>query len=192
MVVIQLRTSILLLVFGLIILSSCSKDEENCKIGENIPVLFQYEQINFAWEYSHSGWFIDNYGNIRGFNLPQSWSWPDSLGYISGKELIQNLYQTDTTYLTIDITELNEKAAMITGTINGAISDSINPKADAGLYSIYCFYWDSEKNMYKRQVLKTVGDIEFYNKESEAIELSDWLIEIGNRFHQCFMWSCED
>jgi hypothetical protein len=182
------------------ILSSCSKIEidENSKLDEryemveDVAVLFQYEYSNAAWGYQHNGWFMDSLGVIRGYSQPDTWNWPDSLGYISYDELLQNINQYDTVYTDISISDINEKKELILATIDGEISDLVHRMADAGQSSIYCFCWDKDKEMYKRQLLETKGDFERYNKESEAVQLSDWLIDIGKNIQDCFMWSCNE
>lgn len=182
------------LIIAFLTLSSCENDEDNTinKKNDNsdLIVLFQYEYMNWAWGYSHSGWFIDNHGNVKGYNLPDHWKWTDSLGYITYDSLIYNYNQSDTLYCQIDTTTLYEKSQLIDETINGNLSDLNCHGADIGGMALYCYSWDRIKYKYKRQLLAETGDCEQINTTPEAIQLTDYLIQVGKLNAQCFWFSC--
>jgi len=138
-------------------------------------VLFQFEYLNFAWGFAHSGWFIDNKGEIRGYNSPNDWKFVDSLGYITQDKLLLNYNQASTSLGQIDLDELLEKSQLIESTLNGELSERDCPGADIGSFSLHCYYWDSDKNKYKRQFLSMTGDCERINTADEAKELTNFL-----------------
>ena len=160
---------------AIFLLSTCEKDELD---QPDLYVLFQYEYVNYAWGFSHNGWFIDNKGNIKGYKLPEIWKGCDSLDYIAYDSLICNYNQTDTVLGQVDLETLFEKSAMIEKTLNGDLSEMDCHGADMGRLSFYCYYWDSVKKKYKRQFLSEEGDCEQYNTTSEAIDLTYYLKHI--------------
>src|SRR5665647_2073732 len=56
-----------------------------CEIINDLhpTALFEIQYINHAWGYQHSGSIIDASGDVREFDLPSVWNYPDSEGYIS-------------------------------------------------------------------------------------------------------------
>src|SRR4030042_6661602 len=154
-----IQISLTYLILALITLSSCEKEDNKCD-NSNLLVLFQYDYFNNAWGYVHIGWFVDKKGNVKGYHYPDDWKWTDSAGYIAYDSLIYNYNQTDTLYGQIDIVTLWKKSNLICGTLNGELSDLECPGRDMGQMILSCYYWDSEKNKYKRQFLATKGDCE--------------------------------
>jgi hypothetical protein len=156
---------------------SCTK--EAISLREEQPVYFEYEYVNYAWEYQHSGWLIDPSGKIHGYNLPDVWNFPDSAGFISETNIEMNLSQTDTIYdYQIITSELNKRIHLIPEAAVGRLSELKNAMADAGGWSYYCYIWDSCNKKYKRILLDLKGDFEQFNKSSAARNLVSWLKEV--------------
>lgn len=175
------------------IISSCEKSDinvDNQTQKLNLQILFQFEYINYAWGYSHSGWFIDNEGNVKGYNVPNDWRIVDSLSYISKDDLIYNYNQTDTLYSQIDSIILNEKTRLIQNTLNGELSEINCHGADIGGFSLYCYFWDNMNSKHKRVLLARTGDCEQINTSTEAKELTEYLIQVGKLHASCFWFSC--
>lgn len=171
---------IIFLIIGTLFSTACKKDNcSNSKLDNDI--YFQVEHINFAWGYTHIGAFIDKNGNILRYdlsnNLPNDWVYADSLGYISSSDLLSNINKAIIDSQ-INVDTLNMKAALISQTINGALSDIEYLGADVGQSGYYCYYWDSDKNKYKRQLLFETGDREQYNTNTQAVELTRYLKQI--------------
>ncbi|MCK9312049.1 MAG: hypothetical protein M0P26_07200, partial [Bacteroidales bacterium] len=59
--------------------------------------------------------------------------------------------------------------------------------ADIGEMALYCYYWDRKKNKYKRQLLAVTGDYGQINTTSNAIQLTNYLIQIGE-LNKLFFW----
>ncbi|MCB9034708.1 MAG: hypothetical protein H6553_12780 [Chitinophagales bacterium] len=164
-------------IIGTLFFTACKKEKStDSKLNPNI--LFQVEYYNMAWAYTHLGIFIDENGNVLKYNLsnnyPNNWKRVDSLDYISSKDLLSNInFATIDSQINVDT--LLQKATLIQATINGTLSDIQYLGADIGLHSYYCYYWDSNKNKYKRQLLFVTGDYQQYNTTAEAIELTEYL-----------------
>jgi hypothetical protein len=99
---------------------------------ENQPVFFEYHYINFAWGVADHGWMIDQEGNIRGYEHPENYRWPDSTGYLRADDLLYNLAQTDTVLETISYKEFKRYTRLISGAAEGALSDYTRRGADMG------------------------------------------------------------
>ena len=168
-----------LILFGFIS-GSCEKDEIKIK-NSDLIVLFQYEYMNWAWGFSHAGWFIDNKGNVQKYVKPENWI-SDSSGYYDYAGLISNYNQTIALIGQVDLEELNEKSALIVGTLNGQLSEIECHGADMGSLNYYCYSWDPEKKKFKRQLLSSGGDCEQINTTPEAIELTEYLKGINHLF----------
>jgi len=70
-----MRNIRLLFILGLMIfsLTNCEKDNDGTDISmTNQRIYFQYDYINFAWGYQHSGWLIDSSGNVHCYNKPDN------------------------------------------------------------------------------------------------------------------------
>ena len=108
----RVRKVILISLLSIILFASCEKD---CPPGHSSeePVYFQYEAKNYAWGIFHSGWYIDQDGKFNYYNLPSEWNEPDSLGYISKEELLENLEKADTVIYQVSEQELDNQVSLI-------------------------------------------------------------------------------
>lgn len=176
----NLRSYNILIAIFLYTVVSISCEKDNYQILSDQPVLFQFNYINYAWGYQHTGWFIDPYGSIHGYNLPNKWVFPESDGYISKIDLLTNLRSADKEYVyRISSSELATYTNLIIRASNGAISDLVNAACDAGVASYNCYIWDTGKQKYKAVLLKQDGDFEQKNTSKEAEKITDWLEEIS-------------
>jgi hypothetical protein len=164
---------------------SCDKCDENVDIVQ--PVLFQYEHVNHAWLYTHVGWMIDGNGDVKGFNLPEKWTFPDSDGFISKSDLQDNLNQTDTVFYSVSKDELLDHFDDRFDLLDARIDTSDTYMADAGMSVLSVYIWDLGKEMYKKQVLKTKGDLQLTNSHPKTKPIVDWLVKIGKNTDN-FYW----
>jgi len=166
----------LFLLIFLILSYSCEK-EDNLNNGEQ-PVYFQYSYLNIAWGYQNSGWLIDNKGNVNYYNMPDHWRKGDNDG-ISYDDLNFNLSQTDSIITRIDPLILKEKIKLIKYAINGEMSQKIHTAYDAGSSTLLAYYYDSNTKKYRTVILAESGDISCYNKDTAAMQLTNWLKQFG-------------
>ena len=146
---------------------------------EDQPVYFEYHYINFAWGVADNGWMIDNEGNVRGYDHPEDYRWPDSAGYLSTEDLQYNLSLTDTLIDHIKQKELDRYTGLIAGAADGALSDRTRRGADMGSSMLFCYAYDQNAGSYKQVLLSLSGDHEQFNQSAEGEELVDWLKEFG-------------
>jgi hypothetical protein len=162
-----------LLLLSLLIIA-CSSKKEDTLINKEQPVYFQYNYINWAWGYQHSGWLIDNKGNVNYYNKPADWRNGDQDG-ISYDDLIYNLSQTDSVIAKIDPLILKEKIKLIKDAIDGEISPETHTAYDAGVWALLAYYYDNNTKKYRTVFLAESGDVSSYNKDTAAIQLTNWL-----------------
>ena len=146
---------------------------------EDQPVYFEYHYINFAWGLIDNGWMIDQEGNVRGFDHPENYRWPDSTGYMSSEDLQYNLTQTDTLLQTVNHKEFKRYTRLIHGAAEGALSDRSRRGADMGSSMLSCYAFDPASGSYQHVLLSLAGDQEQFNQSAEAEELVEWLKEFG-------------
>lgn len=142
-----------------------------------LAVLFEADYVNHAWGYRHNGWFLDNHGNINKYDMPdrEEWNTPDNDGYISKEDLAANYALATTLAGEVSRGMVRQQENLIAGTINGEMSDPVNRAADMGGFGWYCYSWDADKEMYKRQTLGLTGDWEQFNLAPDAQALLKWL-----------------
>jgi hypothetical protein len=174
---------------SIFLVSSCDFSESvTLDELERYPVYFQYEYINYAWGKQQFGWFIDNQGNVMGYNQPEQWNNGDTLGLYVENDLLANLALVDTLLYTVPISELQQQAANIPAAREGTLSDAENNGADMGAKTLYAFYWNEDEQGYERFLIKTIGDWSQKNTNSEAIKIFDWLDDIGGEIYQNEDW----
>lgn len=171
-----MRGSLIVILTG-ILLSGCSK--EYYYGPEDQPVYFEYRYINYAWGLADRGWLIDNEGNIRGFEFPESYRVPDSAGHISTADLEYNLSQADTLLSSISIGEFEKHIKLIGGAADGNLGEAKQRGADMGSAVLSCYAYDPDNDAYSYVLLARKGDWEQFNQSAEAEKLVKWLKEQG-------------
>ena len=167
------------------VLASCNKSLNHEDIVQ--PVLFEYEYVNHSWVYTHNGWMIDENGDVRGFNLPDNWTFPDADGYISKDDLKENLANTDTIFHTVNKDKMLNYFASRNKLLLGEVDTSDTMMADAGMSVMYVYVWNSNKELYKRKLLKSKGDFQLTNNSVKTKETVDWLESVGKKTGR-FYW----
>lgn len=167
---------------AMVMLFSCEPSQEEAPIDDpelptELAVLFQYEYINWAWGYQHRGWFIDNHGNRRKFDISESGNWKntDNDGYISKEDLAFNFAKATEIAQQIPLLAVVQNEQLIPGTVNGDLSEPESGGADMGAFAYFCYAWNEELQMYKKQLLTVEGDWRQHNTNTDAIALTKWL-----------------
>lgn len=162
-----------------LLLSGCDKSTDEYELELNQKIYFQFEYMNYAWGYRHSGWLIDSAGDVYCYDKPQNWTHFDSTGIMSAPEMETNLLATDSVCFQIDKSELNEKASLINPASKGVVSDPVHEMYDAGSAGFYAFIYDAKTEIYRRIVLKQTGDFRVDNSSDEAVDLYEWLLSVN-------------
>jgi len=179
MKVLNVMTGLVALLF---LLTACKDEGNDIKNDEmNQKVIFQFEYENFAWGHQHVGWFMNSSGYVFCYNLPDSWTQCDAEGFISASNMDFNLTQIDSICCFIDKIELNAKIDLIEKAAQGEITEPVHEMCDAGIAVYAGFIYNPSTEMYKRILLKQVGDFRVDNTSPEAVALFNWLDTINLR-----------
>lgn len=151
------------------------------EVRQPFPVqqlIFQSEYTNHAWGYNHNGWMMDSSGLVKRFQKSAPWVFPDSLGYISEKDMQKNLNVCDSLLEHISYYELSRYSSKAKNCIDGPMTTPKNTMADAGEH-IYAFYrFEADLKRYKRVILSMTGDWSQENLAPDAKEVVDWMMKI--------------
>lgn len=161
--------------------AGCQRDYYVCMPDQK--VVFQYECSNYAWVRTHTGWYIDSEGYVRTYNLPVTWNYPDSKGFLSKSDMDENLLMADSVCFRVDPKVLAEKIKRIGKASEGSLSKPVSEMCDAGIVSYHCFTFDSNTQQYRSFLLDQWGDVAIHNKSTDAVALFDWLKSLQQALH---------
>ena len=137
------------LILLLVSLGACEeKLDDGYLAPPDQPVFFEYRHVNYAWGYTEQGWLVDSKGEVRSYDLTGKYNAPDSAGYISREDLVQNLSRCDSTTHQIGAEDMEYYTGLISGASKGKIGKAENIAADAGSSVLSCYCYDEEMGMY--------------------------------------------
>ena len=155
--------------------SGCEKDDTEPQFSVNQKVLFQFEYINNAWGYQHTGWLIDSAGSVYCYHKPDNWTFPDSSGFIAGPDMEGNVSATDSICHVMDRETLITKMKLFEEVSVKHQTEPVHTGYDMGL-AVYAGYaYDRKQDAYRQIVLEMKGDYSVENTSEAARELVDWL-----------------
>ena len=139
------------------------------------PVIFQSEYTNYAWGYNHSGWLLDNSGQVKRFQKSAKWVFADTLGYVSASDMQKNMAACDSVMAKVSASDFTAYSGKALNCVNGTMSKPQNTMADAGEH-IYAFYiYDPGHNRYKRIILNMTGDWSQENLATGSKAVVEWM-----------------
>ncbi len=171
-----------------LLIFSCS--DKVTRISETIPpthqkVLFGFSYVNFAWGYQNRGWFIDNHGLAKAYQVrdPKIWheaaqNGPDS-GYISEGDLLADYVLANKTVFEFSHFIINGKIKLIPKAAGGEYTPRAHSAFDAGLRKYCAYQWDEAKGKYREIVLSISGDWTQTNLSPAADTLNTWLQDLS-------------
>lgn len=162
--------NILMISLATLLLPGCEKVQDYYN-----TTVFMVEFSNHAWVIQHSGIMIDSTGYVRKFNLPPAWNWPDDKGFITQDKMEENLAQAEEIICTVTKNDFARFSSKLLKAEEGKLSDPRNEMCDFGTVRYSGFLFDPDTNMYKRILIKQVGDWAMDNSSKEAKDLYEWL-----------------
>lgn len=162
-------------------ITSCTKDlpiEVNPETTSDINGYFGYSFGNYAWEHQRDGWIIDKSGNIKGYLNPEKWNQPDSNGYITQEKIDENLSFCNISKGNVSIDLLSYYYDISVAIKADRFSDPISKGCDMGSVKFYYYAFESISGKYKAILLCEDGDWATYNKDNNAIKVTNWLKSI--------------
>ena len=173
---IAFKISILLLLTT--ILGSCITAPFEISFNK-VDCYFQYEYINYAWGFNHSGFTVTPSGEMYTFDKTTSWVFASdnqlSLSALQGN--IKASARKDTLIKSADM-EYYQHLAL--SAMAGAMSDPVRQGADMGLAICKILVPDpaTSPTTYHEVILTQTGDTEIHNLAPEAGLIAAWLIKI--------------
>ena len=160
----------LTILFLVLFLSACEKITDHDRTA-----IFEIQYINWAWGYQHSGLIIDASGDIREFDLPSTWNFPDSAGYISKAAMEENLAQLGEKSCTVNKRNLEYYSDKLANAQKGKLTTPEHQMCDFGSLSYSGYIYEPGKNRYRYVLIRQTGDFYVENKSREASDIYDWL-----------------
>jgi len=137
--------------------------------------IFEVQYINYAWGYQHSGLIIDAGGNVREFNLPAAWNFPDSEGFISEAAMEENLAQLGEKSCTVDNRDLLLYSDKLANAQKGKLTTPQHQMCDFGSLSYAGYIYEPGNHRYRYVLIRQTGDFYVENKSRDASDIYEWL-----------------
>jgi hypothetical protein len=146
------------------------------KLADNRPeAVFLCQYVNYAWGYQNSGFIIDTDGNLRNFNLPATWNYPDSDGFLSDSEMEENLAQLEEISCSVSNYDMEYYSRKLLKAQEGKITDPEHRMCDAGSRTWAGFLYEQGKNRYRYVFIRQWGDFFSENLSKDATDIYEWL-----------------
>jgi len=169
--------SILILLLVAVSMTGCKK---NIVISNRQAILFEFEYVNYAWNYQHYGYIIDSEGNVLTYNNPESWNFPDRELRISENQIAENLSMCTHSGLTIPKSELQKYSNHIKNIASSKVTAMKNEADDAGSTEYICYQYSESTGMYKGTIIKIEGDFTCENLNFYSKKVAEWMKNINN------------
>jgi len=171
-----MRKLFVLLVLIALFLGSCKKNQPD--LVQN-GCYFQYEYVNYAWVYQHSGFTITPEGEVYTFDKSTPWVFADNdkLTLEAFKKNIESSIKMDTL---INATDIERYQQLANSAITGKISDPVYMGADGGaaIYKLIVPISSVSQIGYKEVILSERGDAERNNLSPEAAVITAWMSKL--------------
>src|SRR5665647_965932 len=162
----------LIIFFLLLFLTACEK------INDLHPTaLFEVQYINYAWGYQHSGSIIDASGDVREFDLPSVWNFPDTAGYISKADMEENLAQLGEITCTFNKRDLGYYSDKLANAQKGKLTTPEHQMCDFGSLSYSGFIYEPGKNRYRYVLIRPVSYTHLRAHETDSYLVCRLLLE---------------
>lgn len=169
---------ILIVILTGLLLTGCKK---TYIISYEQEILFQYEYINNSLTTGHSGYFIDNKGNVLIYNNPEDWNYPDKNFVISKDNLLENLSRCTVSEKLIPAGELEKFARHIPYISSSKVSAIRNTGSDMGSHTYICYLYDKTFDVYKGYLIKMEGDNTCENLNFYSKKILSWMKDINEK-----------
>lgn len=170
----KLSAAKILLAFLLLILfAGCRK---NYLMSEKQLVLFQFE---YRGE-QHSGFIIDNEGNVLVYSNPEGWNFPDNDMMLTEEQVNENLEKCVFSAKKIPDEELRKYAVHIPNISMSKVTAARNTGAGIGTIRFLCYQYSESTESYKVSVIRTEGDYTSENLNFYSKKVIAWIRGINN------------
>jgi hypothetical protein len=169
------KTILILLLTIPLFQASCKRESLEISL---VDAYFQYEYVNYAWGFNHSGYTITPGGEVFAFSTSTPWVFAEN-GVISFESLYKNLNASVKADTLLSKVELDLYKKLAASAKSGKLSDPVSRGADMG--AILCKIIVPEENdplNFREIILTQTGDFEMHNLAPEAATIAAWLIRL--------------
>jgi hypothetical protein len=164
---------LILFLLQLLMLSCIEKLPESNQV---VDCYFQYEYINHAWGFSHSGFTVTPSGEVFSFDKSTPWVFAEKekLSSADLKKNIEASLKIDTLVSKADIDRYQELAFYA---VSGKLSEPVMRGADMGELICKIIIPDTSDptGRYREVLLTENGDFDQYNLSPEAAVIAAWI-----------------
>lgn len=172
-----IQKQILCFVIALISIAGCNKKPV---INDKQTLYFQFDYVNYAWGYQHTGFLIENDGRVMTYRNPQNWNFPDKNYNLTESQVRDNIGDCLFSGITIPQSELKKYASYIKNISLSKVTAMKNVAADAGTIDYLCYMFIPDTNTYKGFLIKKEGDFTCENLNFYSKKVSAWLKNIND------------
>ncbi|MFH0843820.1 MAG: hypothetical protein V1903_14540 [Bacteroidota bacterium] len=165
---------ILLSLFVIFSVSGCKK--RDLTAGSEQKILFQYDYTNGS---QHSGYLIDNEGNVFTYNDPSFWNMPDNDLELSQEQLTENTGNSVFSGVKIPEDELSRYAKVIEFIASSKVSGPGKNITGKGTAQYICYQFDENSQRYRGHLIRSEGNVTRENLNFHSKRITQWMKEIG-------------
>jgi hypothetical protein len=158
---------------ALILAEGCRKERV---ISNKQLVLFQYDYLRKSDSLQHSGFFIDNNGNILEYDNPREWNHGN---HLSEEQLIKNIQSCKQTGKKIPEEELHKYRNLIVNLASSKITAKRKVSSGEGTARFICLQYSESRNAYISHIIKMEGDTTCENLNFYSKKVASWMREAG-------------
>lgn len=159
------------------LISGCTNTNNNdYKISQKVVFICQH--LNWAWGYSNNGYFIDNLGNVKQFDLASKKgdyltndkTFIKYLENLGSSNIIKKIASADV-YRYYNMLKKVDKNVSVTKESHGA---------DMGQTTFYGVIYNTNGS-YEKIMIYATGDWSETNNDKYALQIKDWLLKINRK-----------
>ncbi|NSW95509.1 MAG: hypothetical protein HPY62_12445 [Bacteroidales bacterium] len=171
-----MKLSVIKILFAVTLLMPFPGCKKNYLLSEKQIVLFQFE---YRGE-QHSGFIIDNEGNVLVYSNPEGWNFPDTNMILTEEQVYENLEKCVFTGKKIPGEELRKYAVHIPNITMSKVTAARNTGAGIGTIRFLCYQYSESTETYKVSVIRTEGDYTSENLNFYSKKVIAWMRGINN------------
>jgi hypothetical protein len=175
------RLSVIQLTIVILLTLSFSGCRKTQPVNSSQALLFQFEFVNYAMNYEHKGFMIDNEGNVLSYNNPEAWNFPDRNLNISANQVAENLSLCITTGIKVPAVELRKFAYHIPNIAASRVSALRSAADNAGSAEYICWQYNENNSTYKGSIIRMEGNFTCENMNFYSRRIAEWMKEINNQ-----------
>ena len=172
-----IQKQIIYLVIVVLFITGCNKKPGT---DGNPAIYFQFDRLNYAWGYQHTGFLINNEGKILTYKNPQNWNFPDNHLILTDSQIRDNIGNCVFSGKTVPQQELKKFASYIKNISSSKVTAMKKVAADAGTIDYICYRFSPDSNNYKGYIIKREGDFTCENLNFYSKKVSVWLKNIND------------